>query len=733
VPDRTTRSAIVAAVGTAAVMIAFQTAGKATRDSLFLSCFDVTALPRMVTVAAVLSVVLALFSTRLLAARGPARIVPVAFAVSGALLIVEWFLVEWAPRPTAVLFYLHYAALGGVLISGFWSQVNERFDPRTARRHVGRIAAGASVGSVLGGVLSVRVGATLSVQAMLPLLALMHLGCAWLALAIERGQPDYGGAGRTGDEGRGLRTISGTPYLRMLAGLVLLTTASEFLIDYVFKAQAAASHQAASPQAAGFGGPLLQFFAWYYTVVALLAVVVQVVLGRLVMERGGITRTIASLPLVVAVGGVGALLVPGFASVVLVRGGEAVARNSLYRGGWELLFGPLPTAEKRATKPLMDVGVVRLGDIIGATLVQVVILLAVGWRPLLAAAIFLALLALALCVRLQRAYTATLERNLRQRAGLFDENQLRDSALRTALLHTSGGLQGTLAAVEPATAADAPSQPVPDEPEAARLAALRSRDAARVSAALRAGPLSRALVPHAVSLLAWDVVARDAIENLQAVAPDVVGQLLDRLLDPEEDFTIRRRLPLVLAYCSTQRAVDGLLEGLEDARFEVRYRCGKALSRLLKERPELRVDGERVRRACVREVAVDQAVWKSTRLLDALGDDAWSPVMDGPLRDRANRSLEHVFTMLALMLPAQPLQLAFRALHTDDPNLRGTALEYLDGMLPEDVRGALWPFLEDTRTIRPPARPAKEVIDDLLKSRASIALKLQQMRRTDQT
>ena len=99
------------------------------------------------------------------------------------------------------------------------------------------------------------------------------------------------------------------------------------------------------------------------------------------------------------------------------------------------------------------------------------------------------------------------------------------------------------------------------------------------------------------------------------------------------------------------------------------------------------------------------------------------------VRDRANRSLEHVFTVLALTLPSRPLQLAFRGLHTDDPHLRGTALEYLEATLPDDVRRALWPFLEDTRTERGPARSAREVLDDLLTSHASIALNLGQLRR----
>jgi hypothetical protein len=40
--------------------------------------------------------------------------------------------------------------------------------------------------------------------------------------------------------------------------------------------------------------------------------------------------------------------------------------------------------------------------------------------------------------------------------------------------------------------------------------------------------------------------------------------------------------------------------------------------------------------------------------------------------------LEHVFRLLSLSLPREPLHVAFQALHTENTYLRGTALEYLD-------------------------------------------------------
>jgi len=99
------------------------------------------------------------------------------------------------------------------------------------------------------------------------------------------------------------------------------------------------------------------------------------------------------------------------------------------------------------------------------------------------------------------------------------------------------------------------------------------------------------------------------------------------------------------------------------------------------------------------------------------------------LRDRANRSLEHLFTLLSLILPRRTLRLAFHALHTDDPQLRGTALEYLETVLPEPIRVRLWALLE-TGEGQPRARGTPDqALRDLLASRETIGLALAEARR----
>jgi hypothetical protein len=270
-------------------------------------------------------------------------------------------------------------------------------------------------------------------------------------------------------------------------------------------------------------------------------------------------------------------------------------------------------------------------------------------------------------------------------------------------------------------------KPQPD-PLAARAAALGSGRRDEVRRALTDGPLPAALVPQAIALLAWDEAAREAIAALRGVGSEAVESMAAALTDHDSDFAVRRRIPLVLGTIADAPAVDALLRGLADRRFEVRYRCGRALSHLLAEHPRLGVPPDRVYDAVLREVRLERRVWDSQRVLDQWDDDMWSPMADDALRARANRSLEHVFTLLSLALPRQPLRIAFRGLQSVDPLLRGTALEYLETSLPAEIRRELWTYLEDDRPRRRDSRSPDQALADLLRSNESIVIRLDELR-----
>jgi len=764
------RSSLNASVAAATIcafaMIAFQVAGKATRDALFLSSFDISALPVMLIAAALISIGVVAISTRAMSVVGPAKITPLFFVVSAVLMLAEWGLTQYRPRPASVIVYLHVVVLGAVLISGFWSVVNERFDARTAKRKIGRIAAGATLGGLAGGVLAERVAVYLSVPTMLPILSLLHLICAVTVMRlrpVDKGshvgslRRFLSGKGTEKPSESGFSVLRRTSYLRNLAMVVFLGNLAATLIDFLFKAKAAETLTS--------GADLMRFFAVFYTVVSLVTFGVQVGLARRLLERLGIANTVSLRPGVVTVGGLVALPVLGLPGLAVLRGVEAAMQSSLFRAGYELLYTPVLPEKKRATKGIVDVGVDRVGDAIGGGAVRLLLLLpvAVFSHVVIIIAVLVSLVGFFIARALQKGYVTALEKNLINRAGDLDEPAPDPSV--TMMMESFAGVDMTLGMeqlsgsiprpepgvdtgtrramdfesidvnplteFEPAvTTVPSSAQSVISDPQLSVLAELRSGDARRVKKALGHDAIDDPVFgPQLIPLLAWDAVSSHVAITLVNLAPGMTGQLIDRLLDPDEDFAVRRRIPRILGTCFTERSAEGLLRGLRDKRFEVRYQSGRALARLHEKHPELRIDRSTVFDTVRREVHVDRRVWESQRVLDMPEDDGDAPFVDEVLRERTNRSMEHVFTTLSLVLPKEPLQIAFRGLLTSDDGLRGTGLEYLESVLPPDIWESLQPFIEDTREPRPQARSSEDILEDLMRSNQSIDINLKELRK----
>jgi hypothetical protein len=176
--------------------------------------------------------------------------------------------------------------------------------------------------------------------------------------------------------------------------------------------------------------------------------------------------------------------------------------------------------------------------------------------------------------------------------------------------------------------------------------------------------------------------------------------LTDALLDAEQDFAVRRRIPQILAYTSSQRAVDGLTEGLRDARFEIRFHCSRALEFLHRMADNLRFDRDALAAAVEAELSSTRAIWEGRRLLDRDGSDSQYWYLDEVVRERANKSLEYLFSVLAVVLPAEPLKAAFRGLHGEDRMLRGLALEFLEMHLTREQVARLRNLVEPGSAVR---------------------------------
>jgi AAA family ATP:ADP antiporter len=697
----------------AAAVTAQLVGGKATRDALFLTALNVTALPTMLIATSVCSILLVAGHARWSRRAAPSTVVPMSFVISGVLFLAEWLFRAHAPSTTAVVVYLHVSGAAPLLASGFWLIVSERFDPRTAKRRFGQIAGAGTLGGLCGALVAERVAALYGAPSMLLFLAGLHAVTAVLvyrlAAAAAAASPREVVPGIPAYRS-GLRVIAETPQLQYLVALVLLGTTGAALLDYVFKVRAV--------EAFGSGDGLLRFFAWYYAGTSVVSFVLQTTASRAVLERFGLALTTSTPSIALVAGSLASLMAPGLGSLIVARGGEAIFRASWFRAGYELFFTPIPVADKRAAKSVIDVAVDRLGDAAGGGLVRLatVLLPSTPASAIISMAMLASLGAILAASQLSRWYLRTLETSLVSRSRDARAEETQDGSTAIVVEDVRRRRLAAAAHRDTQVAANAAERSDPLLHDIARLRSARRE--AVINVLVRTEGPAAFLVPHVIPLLASQPIADYAVFALRKIAEEHVGQLTDAMVDPTRDFAVRARLARVFSVAVSQRAADALVLALADERFDVRFQAARSLASIVDRNPRVQLDSTRIYDVISREVAVGRPVWESRRLLDGLAGE--SP-LDEFVRDRAGQSLAHVFTLLSVVLPREPLKIAFRSLHSDDKQLRGTALEYLEGVLPASIRGRLWPFL----VYRRPGRPAPShdaVIANLLRSSQSITL-----------
>ena len=161
------------------------------------------------------------------------------------------------------------------------------------------------------------------------------------------------------------------------------------------------------------------------------------------------------------------------------------------------------------------------------------------------------------------------------------------------------------------------------------------------------------------------------------------------------------------------------MQGLDDFEFNVRYSCARALARMRSRNPDMTLPLEALLAAVRREVEVSPEIWQNRTLAIKTNLPVDGP-MDMPSLPKANRSLENVFTMLSLWLDADALQLAFHAVYSSDRNLRGTALEYLENVLPDDIRLNLWRHIGISAAGDKSKRSRRAIVKELRNAAAAL-------------
>lgn len=343
---RATVAAFLTLLGVMAAHALLETA----RDALFLAELPARRLPWVyLTVAVVASGLFAL--QRSLGRNRSGRMSLLAGLLGASVItLLFWFLT--ATRHPWVLFalYVWSMVLATLIVVRFWTLLGSLFTVSEAKRLYAVIGVGSVLGAILGS------GAARLLVMVIEPRHLLLAGAVALALTtIGPGlffpspeTPPSRHPSRASSERilHPLRTVAGHTYLRRVAVLLLLSTVTFTLVDFVFKSVAA---ETVAPDR------LAAFFSTVYLACNLLSLLSQLFLVGLLVRALGVGSVLSILPALLVLGGAGVAAGLGVAAAVALKGIDGGLRYSLHRTTVEVLFVPLTTELRERVKGVIEV------------------------------------------------------------------------------------------------------------------------------------------------------------------------------------------------------------------------------------------------------------------------------------------------------------------------------------------------------------------------------------------
>jgi AAA family ATP:ADP antiporter len=273
-----------------------------------------------------------------------------------------WLVGRWQSPLELYALYVWTGLLGSLAVLQFWMVLGDLFTLTQAKRLYSLVWTGSLLGATVGAG-AARMVAGRATASTLVLVAAVVLGATALGPALLLGRAKGLGTVRPrvgASLAEGVRILKGDAYLRSLAVLVLVSTVALTLGDYVFKSAVA---RAVPKEDLG------AFFGGFYTLLNLLALVAQFVVGGWLFRTIGLHRALWILPALVFAGAAGVALGGGLVAALLLKGADGGLRNSIHRTGSELLYVPLPDSVRARAKPLIDIVGQRGGQALASLLI----------------------------------------------------------------------------------------------------------------------------------------------------------------------------------------------------------------------------------------------------------------------------------------------------------------------------------------------------------------------------
>ena len=271
-----------------------------------------------------------------------------------------------------IIFFYYVDVYITIMVTIFWTYINDIYDAKTAKKNYGYIGAGGLLGGILGSSISGWASQVLGIQIIL-VATLFILPVLYLVTVIERELILQFGPStskfavcelKTSQQSKigvfteGFTVVFRSKYLISVLLIVGLYEIISTVIDFQFNVFSAQSFATVEDLSA-FQGRV--FFT-----AQVLALVVQLIVTPFIHKKCGILIGLLFLPAALFSGMAIFMLGPALAAVTWLIGSEASLSYSINQASKEILYVPLDTTEKYKGKAFIDMFAMRFFKTLGA-------------------------------------------------------------------------------------------------------------------------------------------------------------------------------------------------------------------------------------------------------------------------------------------------------------------------------------------------------------------------------
>lgn len=289
-------------------------------------------------------------------------------------MITLFYMMSWVVLGSyiALSLYVYVSLFALITVTFFYQFVQSLITIREAKRTFAYIGSGAIAGGVFGGYFASAFVNIIGNSGLILTCAVFLIMAACIYLyVLKHYHTQYSDSTHSeNDEEFSYVYLLKNRHVFHMVMIIGLGVICAKLIDYQFNL---ISYNNVETQDA-----LTSFLGFWFSSINIIGLLIQILLVNRLLDRYGLTASLAVMPFLLLLGSIGIFLMPILAMGILIKMIDGSLKQSIYKTSTELNIMPLPIKFRNASKTLLDVVV----DSLATGLTGFMIYIIVNWMNL---------------------------------------------------------------------------------------------------------------------------------------------------------------------------------------------------------------------------------------------------------------------------------------------------------------------------------------------------------------